>query len=45
MTIRCNNCMTLFEDEEDLEIMEADGEYFRACSSCKTDGYLMDVSE
>ena len=43
--IRCNNCMALFEDEDDLELIEVDGEYFTACPNCKTDGYLMDLED
>lgn len=43
--IRCNNCMSLFKDEDDLKIIEDDGEYINACPHCETDSYLMDVHD
>lgn len=41
--IRCNNCMTVFESDEDLKLMDDDGEYINACPHCETDSYLMDL--
>lgn len=47
--IRCNNCMTIFKDEEklvllrDYDLSNDAGEYFKGCSKCKTDAYLMDL--
>jgi len=43
VTMRCNNCYRLFEDEEDLERMEDEDGAFLGCPDCKTDEYLMDL--
>lgn len=43
--IRCNWCMRVFEDEDDLAIIEADGEHFHGCPDCNTDEYLIEVDE
>ncbi len=40
---RCNNCMTYFESDEDLERFEDEDGLFLGCPDCKTDGYLMDL--
>lgn len=41
--IRCNKCMTLFRDEEELAIVEeGPSEFVKGCPKCKTDGFLMD---
>lgn len=40
--IRCNKCTMIFEDEEELIVVEEDGEFFKACPNCLTDEYLMD---
>ena len=42
--IRCNNCMAEYEAEEELEMMQdSDGDWMRACPTCRTDNYLMDI--
>lgn len=38
MAARCNKCMTYFTEEQLLII-----EDMRACPTCKTDEYLMDI--
>lgn len=44
--IRCNNCMTEFYDEDDLErIKQDDGIVINGCPICKTDSYLMDLDD
>ena len=44
MKIRCNNCMRVFDEEEDLEMIdEGEGYFFLGCPECKTDEYLMDL--
>ena len=46
---RCNNCMTVFESDDELEVMangkidDENTEFIKACPHCKTDGYLMDI--
>lgn len=49
---RCNNCMKVFSDDSQLEILEdvcfsIDGEnnleFYKGCPDCKTDAYLMDL--
>ena len=44
-TIRCNNC-DWTGGEEDLWLTRCveDGEWCRACPTCGTDGYLMDLA-
>lgn len=44
-TIRCNMCDTYFDDDDDLELIDVDGEIIQACPKCKTDAYLMDLQE
>lgn len=39
--IRCNNCETIFESEDDLQTLQEDNEFFKGCPKCKTDKYLM----
>ncbi len=48
--VKCNNCDNFFYEEitdernnNALEIIEEDDEYFRGCPICKTDKYLADV--
>jgi len=44
--IRCNNCMRIFEDENELEFFESMLFYedsFLGCPDCETDEYLMDI--
>lgn len=42
--IRCNNCMKLFDSDDDLEYMiDKNGECFWGCPDCRTDKYLMDL--
>jgi len=36
-TIRCNNCDTIY--------FEYDNQYVFECSKCKTDDYLMDITQ
>ena len=50
--IRCNNCYTIFESEEDLPTLtDFGGEpgcdviYYKGCGKCKTDAYLMQPFE
>lgn len=50
VVVQCNNCDNFFyEDITDernnnaLEIIEENDEYFRSCPICKTDKYLADV--
>lgn len=45
MSIRCNNCYILFENEDDLLRMEDKNGPLDACPNCKTDEYLMDKEE
>jgi len=48
---RCNNCMKVFSDDSQLEILESvyfpsmenDPEFYKGCPDCKTDAYLMDL--
>lgn len=42
---RCNNCMTYFESDEDLERFEDEDGLFLGCPDCKTDVYLMDLED
>ena len=42
---RCNNCMKMFEDEEDLKFVEDLGGGVRVCPNCGTEAYLMDLEE
>ena len=41
--IRCNNCMSVFEREEDMPMMQLGEDYTYACPNCKTDEYLIDI--
>lgn len=41
--IRCNNCMRLFKNEDDLADLEDEDGPFMGCPTCKTDEYLMDL--
>ena len=41
---RCNNCMTYFESDDDLIVLDDDGEKYKGCPECKTDGYLFDLT-
>jgi hypothetical protein len=45
--IRCNMCMKIFNNDEFLPIcVDCSGKYvefFKGCSHCKTDQYLMDM--
>lgn len=45
--IRCNNCMTEFDSEEDLEMVidKFDNQKVLGCPICNTDSYLMDIEE
>ena len=43
-TVKCMNCGFTGSDD-DLAIIEEDGEKFEACPMCKTDAYLSDLSE
>ena len=43
--IRCNFCMTLFDDESELQLIRDGDEWFKACPNCHTDEYLMDLQE
>lgn len=40
--VRCNNTMKEY-DEDDLIMLEDDGEYYKGCPCCQTDAYLMDL--
>lgn len=40
---RCNNCMTHFKSDDDLENCNDNGELIKGCPKCKTDSYLMDL--
>ena len=42
---RCNNCMTYFESDDDLEDMEDENGSLKGCPKCKTDSYLMNLSD
>ena len=40
--VKCNNCD--WEGyENDLEIFEDEGGFFKGCPNCETDSYLMDI--
>jgi hypothetical protein len=41
--IRCNNCMKVFKNEDELTVLEEDGEFYKGCGDCRTDAYLMDM--
>ena len=43
MSVRCNNCMTVFESDNDLALLY-DGEWFKGCPWCGTDEHLMDLN-
>lgn len=43
--IKCNNCMIIFEDEDELIIIKENEEYFKACPHCLTDENLIDIEE
>lgn len=45
MTFRCNNCMTVFEDDDELDLINMDGEWVKVCPNCQTDEYLMDLDD
>jgi hypothetical protein len=36
--------MRLFDNEDELAILEESGEFFKGCPDCKTDAYLMDLN-
>lgn len=40
---RCNNCMTYFKSDDELNDAEDDEGEFKACPECNTDAYLMDT--
>ena len=40
--VKCNDCQFISE-EDDLEILKDNTEYFKGCPNCKTDSYLMDI--
>ena len=40
--VKCNDCQFIGE-EDDLEILKDNTEYFKGCPNCKTDSYLMDI--
>lgn len=42
---RCNNCMSYFKSDDDLEDCNDDGELIKGCPKCKTDSYLMDLKQ
>ena len=42
---RCNNCMTYFESDDDLEEFKDENSAFKGCPKCKTDSYLMDLKK
>jgi hypothetical protein len=42
--IKCNDCDFIGE-EDDLEILKDNTEYFKACPNCKIDDYLMYIKE
>jgi len=46
-TIRCNNCMTYFKDNDYLvrDIDVTTGEIVYLCPQCLTDEYLMDIGD
>lgn len=45
---RCNNCLSLFENDEELEVFyESKNSLetsFKGCPICETDAYLMDLN-
>jgi hypothetical protein len=41
-TGQCNKCMTLYS-EDDLELLEDKGGFFKGCAVCKTGDHLMDL--
>ena len=43
--IKCNNCDTLFENDEDLEIQHDGRTFYLGCDKCHTDSFLMDIKE
>ncbi|MEC0276852.1 hypothetical protein [Peribacillus frigoritolerans] len=45
MKCRCNMCWSHFKDDDELELLKDEKEYFHGCPKCKTDGYLMDLED
>ena len=43
--IKCNNCNTLFKNDEDLEKQQDDNGFYLGCNECNTDNFLMDIEE
>jgi len=43
--IKCNNCDTLFKNDEDLENQHDDRGFYLGCNECNTDSFLMDTEE
>ena len=41
----CNKCNQIFESDDELELMEDEGGFFKGCVTCKTDDNLMDLEE
>lgn len=41
--IRCNNCMSLLNENDLIRIQDSKGDFMYACPRCKTDEYLMDI--
>lgn len=40
--VRCNNCMTYYESDDELSMIWNEQEPYKGCGKCETDGYLMD---
>ena len=43
--IKCNNCDTVFDNDEDLEQQHDDRGFYLGCDKCHTDSFLMDIEE
>ena len=41
-TVKCNECQFI-GNEDNLEILKDNTEYFKGCPNCKTDSYLMNI--
>lgn len=40
---RCNKCMSYFESDDELEVIDDNGEFVKVCPNCMTEEYLMDL--